>query len=311
MADFTSGLWSLFVAGTTLVSIVACALLLSSLSKRKTAADPDKTAHVWDEDLDEYNNPLPMWWIWLFWITIVFSLAYLAFYPGLGSYEGTLRWSSAGEYAEELKVAEAEVAPLYAKYEKVDLKVMAGDPEVRAMGQKLFLNNCAQCHSSDARGGRGFPNLTDDAWLYGGEADLIEKTILDGRNGVMPAMGPALGEEGVRDVANYVRSLSALPHDAARATRGQKTFSTICIACHGPQGKGNIALGAPDLTDKAWEYGSSEAAIVETVTNGRNNVMPAHREKLGVPRVRILAAYVYGLSHPEARKDVVPVAAVR
>ena len=301
MSDFTSDFWSLFVAGTTLVSIVACGLLLVSMSRKRVASDPDKTAHTWDEDLDEYNNPLPRWWIWLFWITIVFSVAYLWFYPGLGTWKGAWQWSSTGAYQEELRTAAREYGPLYAKFSSVDVKTLAGDPQARAIGQKLFLNYCSQCHASDARGGKGFPNLTDDAWLYGGEVDLIEKTILDGRNGIMPALGESLGPERVKDAANYVRSLSGLAHDAQRAERGKATFMTICAACHGPEGKGNRAVGAPDLTDKVWEYGSSEATIVETITKGRNNVMPAHRELLGEARVHVLAAYVYSLSHPETR----------
>jgi cytochrome c oxidase cbb3-type subunit 3 len=301
MSDFTSDFWSVFVAGVTVVSIIACAALLMAMSKKRVATDPEKTPHVWDEDLAEYNNPLPRWWVWLFWITIVFSIGYLWLYPGLGSFKGSKQWTSAGEYAEEVKAADEQVAPLYAKFAKADLKQVAADPEARAMGQRLFLNHCAQCHASDARGAFGFPNLTDDAWLYGGEVDLIEKTILDGRTGVMPAWGPALGPEGVKDMANYVRSLSGLEHDKARATRGKERF-VMCSGCHGPEGKGSKLVGAPDLTDKVWEYGSSEKAIMETITKGRNSQMPAHRESLGEARVRLLAAYVYGLSHPELKR---------
>jgi cytochrome c oxidase cbb3-type subunit 3 len=310
MADFTSGLWSLFVAGATIVSILACALLLFGLSKKKVASDPDKTGHVWDEDLDEYNNPLPRWWIWLFVITIVYSLAYLAFYPGLGSYEGTLRWSSSGEYQEEMQVAEREVGPMYARFAATDIDKLSADPKARLVGEKLFLTYCTQCHSSDARGSKGFPNLTDGDWLYGGEPAAIKASIMNGRNGVMPAMGAALKEEGTKDVANYVRSLSRLEHDAARAERGKVAFATYCAACHGADGKGNAAVGAPNLTDKTWLYGSSEATIVETITHGRTNHMPAHGEFLGEQRVHVLAAYVYGLSNRE-QKGLIPVAATK
>ena len=309
MSDFDSGLWSLFVAGTTLVSIVACGLLLAALSKKKVATDPDKTGHVWDEDLDELNNPLPRWWIWLFWITIVFSVAYLWLYPGLGSYQGSLKWSSAGEYVEEVQLAQSQHGPLYAKLAASDIPTLAANAEARAVGQRLFVNYCSQCHASDARGSKGFPNLADSDWLYGGSPEAIEKTILDGRNGVMPALGAALGPEGVKDAANYVRSLSGLEHDKARAARGKERF-VMCAACHGPEGKGNAAIGAPNLTDSVWIYGSSEKTIIETVTKGRVNTMPAHRELLGEQRVRLLAAYVYGLSHPETvRKDIIPAAA--
>jgi len=307
MSDFTADFWSIFVAATTLVSIVACGLLLLSMSRRRVATDPDKTGHTWDEDLDELNNPLPRWWIWLFWITIFFSLAYLWFYPGLGSYTGSLKWTSREEYAEEVKVAEATYGPLYAKYAATDLKRVAADAEARIVGQRLFINYCSQCHASDARGGKGFPNLTDNDWLYGGDPETIEKTILDGRNGTMPPMGAAIGgEAAAKDAANYVRSLSGLAHDKAAAGRGKVYFATVCSACHGADGKGNIALGAPNLTDKVWLHGSSEATIVETIMKGRASVMPAHREFLGEQRVHILAGYVYSLSQPP-QSSVIPV----
>ncbi len=303
MSDFTSGFWSLYVAGLTLVSIVLCALLLVSMSKRRMPSDPDKTGHTWDEDLDELNNPLPRWWVWLFWITIGFSLGYLWIYPGLGTWKGGSNWSSVGQYREEVKVAEARYGPLYQKYAATDLKQLAADPEALAVGQKLFLNYCQQCHASDARGGKGFPNLTDDDWLFGGDPETIEATILNGRNSTMPAWGPVLGPEGVLDAANYVRSLSGLAHDAGRAERGKKAFATYCAACHGVEARGTPAMGAPNLTDKVWLFGASEASIVETITNGRSSTMPAHKEFLGPARVHILAAYVYSLSHPElARK---------
>jgi cytochrome c oxidase cbb3-type subunit III len=303
MSDFDSALWSLFVAGTTLVSIAACGWLLASLSRRKVATDPDKTAHVWDEDLDELNNPLPMWWIWLFWITIAFSLAYLWLYPGLGSYQGSLKWTSSGEYTDEVKAAQSTHGPLYAKLAAVDIPTLANDAEARVIGQRLFVNYCSQCHASDARGTRGFPDLSDDDWLYGGDPQTIKASILDGRSGVMPPMGAAVGgEAGAREVASFVRSLSGLEHDKAAAARGKGRFAT-CAACHGADGTGNPAIGAPNLTDKAWLYGSSEATIVETVVKGRSNQMPAHREFLGEDRAHILAAYVYGLSRP-ARADL-------
>ena len=301
MSDFTSGFWSLFVAGITLVSIVACALLLLSMSRKRVASDPDTTGHVWDDDLDEYNNPLPRWWIWLFVITIVFSIGYLWFYPGLGTWSGAYQWSSTRQYQEEVKQAEQEYGPLYAKFASTDLKTLSASPEARVVGQKLFLTYCTSCHASDARGGRGFPNLTDDDWLYGGDPETIKTTIMNGRNGIMPSMAAALGsDEAVKDTANYVRSLSGLPHDAARAERGKAKFTTICAACHGAEGKGNPMIGAPNLTDKVWLYGSSEATIIETITKGRNNVMPPHKDFLGEPRVHLLAAYVYGLSQHEA-----------
>ena len=310
MSDFDSSLWSLFVAGATLVSIVACGLLLAALSRRKVATDPAKTSHVWDEDLDELNNPLPMWWIWLFWITIAFSLGYLWLYPGLGSFQGSLKWTSADEYVDEVKAAQAQHGPLYARLAASDVAALTANPEARIVGQRLFLNYCSQCHASDARGSKGFPNLTDRDWLYGGEPDIIKTSILDGRNGTMPPMGAAVGgDAGAKDVANYVRSLSGLAHDAAAAARGKENFAA-CAACHGPEAKGNPALGSPNLTDATWLYGSSLETITETIVKGRSGKMPAHREFLGEERAHILAAYVYGLSQP-VQQGVVKVRATR
>jgi cytochrome c oxidase cbb3-type subunit 3 len=298
MSDFDSAFWSFFVAGLTLVSIVACGLLLAALSRRKVATDPQTTGHVWDEDLDELNNPLPMWWIWLFWITIVFSFGYLWLYPGLGSYQGASRWSSAGQYVDEVQVAQREFGPLYAKLAAVDVTTLSNDAEARIVGERLFVNYCSQCHASDGRGAKGFPNLADRDWLYGGEPETIKASILDGRNGTMPSMAALVGSEaGARDMAHYVRSLSGLQHDAAAATRARPLFAT-CGACHGAEGRGNPAIGAPNLSDDTWLHGSTEAAIVETILKGRASVMPAHREFLGEQRAHILAAYVYGLSQP-------------
>jgi cytochrome c oxidase cbb3-type subunit 3 len=306
MSDFTSGFWEWYVGIITVVSIAACAVLLQSMSKRRASGEADTTGHTWDEDLVEYNHPLPRWWIWLFWITIVFSIVYLLLYPGLGSFAGSFKWTSTGEYEAEMKAADGRYGPLYQKFASQDLRKLAADPEARALGQKLFLNNCAQCHGSDAAGGRGFPNLTDSDWLYGGDPETIKASIMNGRNGVMPALGPTLGPEGTLDAANYALSLSGAKHDPARAARGKQTFATICAACHGPEGKGNQQLGAPNLTDSIWEYGGSLADVVETITKGRGtnaltpgqSAMPAHKDSLGEAKVHILAAYVWGLSNP-------------
>jgi len=309
MSDFTSDFWSAYVAILTLVSILACGLLLYAMGKMrvtakpKEGATPDTTGHVWDEDLREYNNPLPRWWMWMFYITIVFGLIYLVLYPGLGKIPGVLGWTSAGAYASERKAVDAEVSPLYAKYLAMDVKQVATDPAAQAMGERLFLNQCAQCHGSDAGGSKGFPNLRDRDWLYGGEPDQIKASITNGRNGIMPAFGPVLGVEGVANVVNYVRSLSGLPNDSLKAQLGKPIFLTNCAACHGADGKGNIALGAPNLTDNVWLYGSSPAVIAETVNKGRGAAgsavtrMPAHKEILDDGKIQILTAYVWGLSN--------------
>jgi cytochrome c oxidase cbb3-type subunit 3 len=301
MSDFTSSFWDFYISIITLVSIAACAVLLQSMSRKRVASDPDQTGHVWDEDLVENNNALPRWWIWLFWITIMFSLAYLWFYPGLGAREGAWKWSSTGAYQEEMAKAERELAPMYEKFTSTPIEQLAADPAAQALGQRLFLNQCAQCHASDGAGSRGFPNLTDNDWLYGGEPAAIKASILDGRNGVMPPFAQ-LGTEGVKDTAHYVRSLSGLTADSIRVVRGKELYTQNCAACHGAEGKGNTALGAPNLADKIWLYGSTEPVIIETINKGRNNQMPAHRDFLGEARVHVLTAYVYGLSRPELKR---------
>jgi cytochrome c oxidase cbb3-type subunit 3 len=311
MSDFVSDFWGVYIAVITVASIVACGVLLQAMSSRRVpGGSVETTGHVWDEDLRELNNPLPRWWMWLFWITIAFGIVYLVLYPGLGTFKGSLGWSSKGQYDEETKQAEAASAPIFNKYLAQDLKQLAADPQARAVGQKLFLNTCAPCHGSDARGGKGFPNLTDDDWLYGGDPETIKTTIMNGRNGVMPPLGAGIGAEGVRNVANYVRSLSGLPHDARLAELGKPTFLTICAACHGPEGKGNQQIGSPNLSDNIWLYGSDEKDIMATVNNGRGvnqltpgqSAMPAHKDVLGEARVHLLAAYVWGLSNNAAAK---------
>jgi len=299
MSEFTSGFWDVYVAIVTVVSIVACAVFLKTQSVRRSVG-PETTGHIWDEDLAEYNNPLPRWWSWLFYITIVFGLAYLALYPGLGSWKGTLGWSQVAQYTDEKKAADHQFGPIYEKFAAMDVEALAKNPDALAIGQKIFLNNCAQCHASDGGGSLGFPNLTDMEWLWGGTPDAIKTSITEGRTGVMPAWGEVLGEARIKDVAHYVRSLSGLTHDSIRAARGKGDFATNCVACHGPEAKGNAAMGAPDLTDKVWLHGSSEEAIIRTVTNGRTDQMPAHKDKLSTAQIHLLTVYVYSLSRSGA-----------
>lgn len=294
MSDFVNGFWNLYVIVIVLGSILACAVLLYVQGKAKFT--PGKTmGHVWDETLEEYNNPMPKWWSWLFIITVVFALVYLALYPGLGSFKGLLGWSSVGQYKLERERMDAVVNPLYAKYSAMDLQAIAGDKQAMEMGKRLYMTYCVQCHGADARGAKGFPNLTDGDWLYGGEPAQIEQSIADGRMGVMPAHAQ-LGADTIKDLANYVRSLSGLPNDSVRAAKGKEAFASAgCSGCHGPDGKGMAAIGAPNLTDNVWLYGSSENTIIETITNGRQNKMPAWKEFLGEPKVHLLAAYVLSL----------------
>jgi cytochrome c oxidase cbb3-type subunit 3 len=299
VSEFTSSFWDLYVAIVSVVSIVACAVFLKSQSVRKAPGAAPTTGHTWDEDLAEYNNPLPRWWSWLFYITVVFAIAYLVLYPGLGSWRGMLGWSQVSQLEQETAAADKRFGPLYEKFAAIELEALAKNPEALAIGQKLFLNNCAQCHASDGAGSRGFPNLTDRDWLWGGEPKTIKATITDGRTGTMPPFGPALGEQGVKDVAHYVMSLSGLTHDSLRKARGEALFKQTCAACHGAEGKGNPALGAPNLTDRIWLHGSGEPAIIETITRGRSNQMPAHKDLLSEAKIHLLAAYVLSLSQPE------------
>jgi cytochrome c oxidase cbb3-type subunit 3 len=297
MSDFVGNGWSLFVAALTILGLVGCLALLVLASKRKVIPGDNTTGHVWDEDLRELNNPLPRWWVGLFVITVVFSAGYLVLFPGLGNAAGTLGWSSAGQYKNEQAQAQATMAPLYAKFAAMPVEQLAADTQAMAIGQRLYINNCAACHGSDAKGSKGFPNLTDTDWLYGGGHDTIKQTITEGRQGNMPPMAAAVGTgEDVRNVANYVLSLSGSPHNAIAAQLGKPKFA-VCAACHGPEGKGNTALGAPNLTDKIWLHGWGEEAIVAMVTAGKVNVMPAQAARLNTEQIHVLAGYVWSLSN--------------
>ena len=299
MSDFVSDFWNLYVIVIVLVSILACAVLL--IVQGKATFTPGKTmGHVWDETLEEYNNPMPKWWSWLFVITVVFALVYLALYPGLGNFKGMLGWSAVGQHKAEVEKMNATVKPMFDKFMAMDLKAVAADKQAMEMGKRLYMTYCMQCHGADARGAKGFPNLADADWLYGGEPDQIKETIANGRNGMMPPHAH-LGADTIKDLANYVRSLAGLPNDSVRTAKGQEAFASAgCSGCHGPDGKGMQAIGAPNLTDKVWLYGSSEATIVETITNGRQNKMPAWKEFLGDAKVHLLSAYVLSLS-PSAK----------
>jgi cytochrome c oxidase cbb3-type subunit III len=298
MSDFINDFWHLYVAGITLVSILACAVLLwiSGTTKAATHAD-NTTGHVWDGDLREMNNPLPKWWVYLFIITVVFGLVYGALYPMFGKFQGVLGWSSQGQHAAEVKKVEEAIAPIYAKYNGMKPEEIAGDAQAMAIGERLFMNYCAQCHGSDARGSKTFPNLADGDWLGGSDHAYIKTTIAQGRTGVMPPMAAAVGgAEDVRNVAHYVLSLSGSPHDSVRASQGKEKFAS-CAACHGAEGKGMTAVGAPNLTDGVWLHGWGEEAIIRAVNVGFNNHMPAQAALLNEAQINVLAAYVWGLSN--------------
>lgn len=301
MSDFVNNFWSVYVAGITFVGIVACLVLLVITARKKVVSDVDNTTgHVWDEDLRELNNPMPRWWIWMFVITVVFGLLYLLAYPGLGAYAGKLQWSQVGAYEAEMAKASADLEPMYARFTAMSTEEAAKDSQAMAIGERLFMNNCAQCHGSDARGSKSFPNLADKDWLHGGAPENIKQTITEGRMAMMPPQAEAVGTpDDVRNLAHYVLSLSGSPHDSLKASLGKSKF-TACAACHGMDGKGNTALGAPNLTDDVWLHGWGEQAIVDIITNGKMNEMPAQNKKLTPAQIDVLTAYVWGLSNKPA-----------
>ena len=300
MSDFSHVGWAWFVAGITVAGLLFCAFILLVASKRKVMASDNSTGHIWDEDLRELNNPLPRWWLWLFVITVVFAAVYLALYPGLGSAPGVLKWTSTGQWQTEQDRAHAAMAPVYAKYTAMPAEALAKDSKAMGIGERLFVNNCAQCHGSDAHGSKGFPNLTDGDWLGGSGAEYIVKTINAGRVGMMPPMAAAVGTaDDIKNVSHYVLSLSGSAHNNVAAELGKAKF-TACAACHGADGKGNQALGAPNLTDRIWLHGWGEQAVAAMVINGKNNVMPAFAQRLSPEQIHVLAAYVWSLSQATA-----------
>ena len=295
----TSG-WSLFVIALVVVNIAGCLWLLRWTSKPKSATEKigggADTGHVWDKDLREYNNPLPRWWLWLFYITIVFSVIYLVLYPGFGSFKGIKGWTQAGQYKEQRAEADARAAAYLAPFAAMTVPQLAADAKAMATARNLFQVNCAQCHGSDGGGAKGFPNLADKQWQWGGDPDTVVQTIMTGRVAAMPPWGEVLGAQGVDQVVAYVQQLSGQQADATLAAAGKTQFETVCSACHGVDGKGNPLLGAPNLTDDVWLYGSDAATIKMAIEKGRNGQMPAFGERLGAERVRLLAAYALRMS---------------
>ena len=301
MNDFINAGWGYYIVAIAGGGLVYLLWLLFNNRKEvvhlKADGTVEDTGHVWDETLRELNNPMPRWWVWMYLLGCVFGVAYMVLYPASGFYQGLLGYSTQKAHQQEVEAANAEVKPLYDKFMSMDIKQVAVDPQAHEIGQRLFLNYCARCHGSDAGGGKGFPNLSDKDWLYGGDPETIKQTLIHGRQGGMPPWGAVLNAEQIKDVANYVRSLSGLKVDQERAARGAETFKSTCAACHGEKGTGTQAMGAPNLTDKIWLYGSSEATVIETITKGRAGQMPAHEQILTPEKIQLLAAYVWSLSN--------------
>jgi cytochrome c oxidase cbb3-type subunit 3 len=300
--------WSWYITILSLGTIAALTWLLFATRKgQRPDTVEETTGHNYD-GIEEYDNPLPRWWFMLFVATIIFALGYLVLYPGLGNWKGVLPgyedgWTGVNQWKKEMAKADEQYGPLFAKYAAMPLTEVAQDEQALKMGSRLFASNCSVCHGSDAKGSYGFPNLTDNDWLYGGEPDTIKTTILHGRTAAMPAWKDVIGEEGVRNTAAYVRSLADLKQPegiTVDLAAGQKVFQTNCAVCHGPDGKGLQALGAPNLTDRVWLYGSSFAQVQQSIRHGRNGQMPAQEAFLGNDKVHLLAAYVYSLSQQPA-----------
>ncbi|ARP94985.1 cytochrome-c oxidase, cbb3-type subunit III [Bordetella genomosp. 13] len=315
MNDFVNGFWGYFIAAIALGGIVWCVWLLYTQrrwlgAKPAAGAQAGDTGHVWDEDLTELNNPVPRWWTWMYLLLCAFGLGYLLLMPGLGHFAGLLGYSSADEVARSQAGLAQAVQPVYERYAAMTPPQIAADPQAREIGQRLFLANCAQCHGSDAKGSPSFPNLADGDWLGAGTPEYIAQTISQGRHGVMPAWKGTIDPKAASDIAIYVRSLSGLAADPVRMVFGKPAFQTYCAACHGADGKGNPLLGAPNLADNVWLYGSSEASIVRTILEGRDNRMPAFGPVLSEDQIRLLGAWVWGLSNTQAA-SAAPVAAAK
>ena len=292
---------SLFVVILTVVNIAGALWLLwwTSRSPGEASSTEHTTGHVWDGDLVELNNPLPRWWLWLFIITVVFSLAYLVLYPGFGTWKGTLNWTSQTEHETQFRANAARIEQTLAPFAAGEVGALAADPAALNIGRNLFLNNCATCHGSDGGGAPGFPNLADQDWLWGGEPEMVVASIGDGRTGIMPPWGEALGPRGVENVLAYVLSLQGRKLEVGDVRAGALKFGEYCVACHGPDARGNALLGAPNLSDGIWLHGGSLAAVRESIEKGRNGAMPAHTLRLGETRVKLLAAYVLSLGRAE------------
>ena len=297
--------WSWYIVILTSGTLLALIWLIFATRKGQRSDTTEETVgHVYD-GIEEYDNPLPRWWFMLFIGTFIFAIGYLIIYPGMGNWKGILPgydggWTSTKQYDREMDKADERYGPIFAKYAAMPIEEVAKDDLAQKMGGRLFASHCAVCHGSDAKGAHGFPNLTDDEWIWGGAPETIKTTIMKGRNAAMPGWEAALGDAGIRNVAGYVRSLSGLKNPEGLdldLAAGEKSYGMMCIACHGAEGKGNPLLGAPNLTDRIWLYGSSFSQVQQTIRHGRNGHMPAQEDFLGNDKVHLLAAYVYGLSN--------------
>jgi len=288
--------WSYWIIILTTITIVGITwILLANRKGKARSSGEETTGHVYD-GIEEFDNPLPAWWFYMFLITIVWSVGYLVVYPGMGNYPGLLGWTQVGQHDANVAKAEAKFRHMRDKYLALPVTEIASDPAVLKMGQRMFANSCAQCHGADAKGRYGFPNLTDNDWLYGGSPENIKTTITNGRRGAMPAWGEVIKDQGVKEATAYIMSLSGRKGDAELVAAGETRFKTYCAACHQADGTGSHAMGAPNLANGIWLYGGSPEQISQTIRSGRNGVMPAHQDTLSEDKIHILTAFVYSLS---------------
>jgi cytochrome c oxidase cbb3-type subunit 3 len=292
-----SAFWHWFVIVITVASMIGCLWLLFANARRSPDATKD-TGHVWDEDLRELNQPLPRWWLNLFVLTVVFAAGYLVFYPGLGNFAGTLGWTQGAEAQAALAAINEQRGAAYAQFKDRDFPALAADPTAQSLGREIFLRNCAGCHGADARGAVGFPNLADHDWLYGNRPEDIVASVSNGRRGAMPTFNGALPAEAVKVLATFVPRWNDPRLDNGTRAAGLRQYAITCAACHGPEGRGNPALGAPDLTDDVWLYGGTSEHVRQSILFGRNGNMPAHAALLSPEDIRLVSAYVYGLAQP-------------
>jgi cytochrome c oxidase cbb3-type subunit 3 len=298
MTSFTDGLWNILIFVGTIGGVLGLFLFTRSYSAGRPPGEGVQTmGHKWDGDLEELNNPLPRWWLNMFYITMVWGVVYLLLYPGVGTHSMLLGWSQVQQYDREMAAADERYGPIFEQFMNQDIAVVARSPEALKIGRRLYLNYCAGCHGSDAGGNPGFPSLRDGDWLYGGAPETIKTSIMNGRTGVMPPWGDAVGEEGVRNLTQYVLSLSGRESEAAAAKAGKQVFDSLCIACHGKDGSGNQELGGPNLTNDIWLHGGSPGAIEASIAGGRQGEMPPHVDFLGEAKSHLLAAYVFSLSN--------------
>jgi cytochrome c oxidase cbb3-type subunit 3 len=282
--------WSGWIAVITVVSFAGLAWLLVSIYFTDTGPQ-EAESEVWDENLREGASPAPLWWFWMILVLMVFSAGYLMLYPGLGAFGGMLNWSQASHVQHTSDEYDLHFGGVRRAIAAMPLEELQRDARVMQSARRVYERNCAVCHGYDAAGQAAmFPDLTDDAWQWGGSAEQVEQSIRNGRNAVMVAWEGTLGEQGVDEVVEYVLEMSR--GSDVTGLPGHPRYNQFCIACHGPAGEGNPLLGAPSLADGDWLYGGNEDAVRHSIARGRNGTMPAFGRRLDDVQVRMLVAWL-------------------